>query len=121
MSSGATSPASDNHSIPGLAHGVPIHSGPGPERGGLAGPHILDVGLSSTWHIAGFFGLTEAQPAAGAMARLAARVIRIGRDGTARLGEPAEARPEPPPPGRRSSGPGAVIRQALVAAGLMKG
>jgi poly(hydroxyalkanoate) depolymerase family esterase len=38
--------------VPGMAHGYPID-----EESGVAGPFILDVGLSATRHIARFWGL----------------------------------------------------------------
>lgn len=125
----------EHHSIAGLAHGVPIHPGPGPERGGVAAPHILDVGVSSTWRIAGFFGLAEgrhqaAAPSAAAMAAArpaaaALGVIRVGQDGEARVAAAPEQRPGPERPepgwsGPEAGGPGAVIRRALQAAGLLK-
>ncbi len=49
------------YSITGMAHGVPID--PHGEDGcGAAGPFILDVGISSTQHIARFWGLTDRTP-----------------------------------------------------------
>ena len=125
----------EHHGIAGLAHGVPIHPGPGPERGGMAAPHILDVGVSSTWHIAGFFGLAEGRPrmaAATAETRPAGALglIRVGWNGEARPAAASERRPgpegrgpegrEPKWPGPKATGPGAVIRRALQAAGLLK-
>lgn len=64
--------------IPALAHGVPIDS----HDLGVPAPFILDVGLSSTRHIADFFGLTaHAQSQANASVMempelVAARPIR---------------------------------------------
>ena len=45
-------------SISGMAHGVPLAMNAG-ERCGAAGAFFLDVGLSSTHHIASFWGLDE--------------------------------------------------------------
>jgi poly(3-hydroxybutyrate) depolymerase len=47
--------------IPGMGHGVPVHPGGGDaeDRGGAVAPFMLDVGISSTWHIARFWGLTS--------------------------------------------------------------
>jgi poly(3-hydroxybutyrate) depolymerase len=45
-----------------MGHGVPVHPGGGGDaeaRGGTAAPFMLDVGISSTWHIARFWGLAE--------------------------------------------------------------
>jgi poly(hydroxyalkanoate) depolymerase family esterase len=48
----------ESYTITGMAHGVPID--PHGEDGcGAAGPFILDVGISSTQHIARFWGLTD--------------------------------------------------------------
>ena len=47
--------------VPGLDHAVPIRAGDGWGRYGAAGPFMADVGISSTWHIARFWGLTKAR------------------------------------------------------------
>jgi poly(hydroxyalkanoate) depolymerase family esterase len=44
-------------SITGMAHGVPLATGKGDESCGALGPFFLDVGISSTNHIARFWGL----------------------------------------------------------------
>ena len=46
-------------SIIGMAHGVPLATTMGMERCGAAGPFFLDVGISSTHHIARFWCLHE--------------------------------------------------------------
>ena len=45
--------------VPGLAHAVPLKPGEGRGRLGVAGPFMADAGISSTWHIARFWGLTK--------------------------------------------------------------
>ncbi len=45
--------------VAGMGHGTPLAVGQ--EGGGTAGPFLLDVGLSSTRHIAAFWGLVDAQ------------------------------------------------------------
>ncbi|HWX50771.1 MAG TPA: PHB depolymerase family esterase [Roseomonas sp.] len=45
------------HRIAGMEHGVPLHPGSGAGRIGVAGPHLLDVGISSTHGILRFWGL----------------------------------------------------------------
>ena len=70
----------ESWTIPGMAHGAPLATG-GDEPCGVPGPFALDVGISSSWHIANFLGLTarpgDARPArrkrslAGWIARLA--------------------------------------------------
>ena len=46
-------------SIAGMAHGVPLDSSMNAESCGAAGPFFLDVGLSSTHHIARAWGLAD--------------------------------------------------------------
>ena len=58
----------ESYSITGMAHGAPI--APGAADGfGQAGPFINDVGISSTQHIARFWGLTEKRVEAPAASR----------------------------------------------------
>jgi feruloyl esterase len=49
------------YTITGMAHGVPIDPH-GEEGGGAAAPFILDMGISSTQHIARFWGITDRTP-----------------------------------------------------------
>ena len=49
------------YTITGMAHGVPIDPH-GEEGCGAAAPFILDMGISSTQHIARFWGLTDRTP-----------------------------------------------------------
>jgi poly(hydroxyalkanoate) depolymerase family esterase len=56
-------PILEAYTVNGLGHGVPIHAGHTEQSCGEAGPFILDVGLSSSFRIAEFFGLTR--PASG--------------------------------------------------------
>lgn len=51
--------------ITGMAHGTPLATGSSAEQCGNAGPFLLDVGISSSYHIAKFWGLTESVAAAG--------------------------------------------------------
>jgi poly(hydroxyalkanoate) depolymerase family esterase len=49
--------------VEGMAHGTPLMPGTEEGESGQAQPHMLDVGLSSTDHIAAFFGIgPEAKP-----------------------------------------------------------
>ena len=43
--------------ISGLGHGTPIAAGDGPNECGSAGPFLLDVGISSSYQIADYFGV----------------------------------------------------------------
>jgi poly(hydroxyalkanoate) depolymerase family esterase len=48
----------EENSIAGMGHGTPIAT-TGPNSYGVAGPFMLDVGISSTFHIARSWGLTH--------------------------------------------------------------
>jgi hypothetical protein len=41
-----------------MAHGTPLATGPSDEHVGVPGAFLLDVGISSSYHIAKFWGLT---------------------------------------------------------------
>jgi feruloyl esterase len=41
-----------------MAHGTPLATGPSDEHVGVPGDFLLDVGISSSYHIAKFWGLT---------------------------------------------------------------
>ena len=49
----------ESFAIAGMGHGTPLAVGDGDMEGGAAGAFMLDVGISSSHHIAGFFGLTD--------------------------------------------------------------
>ena len=89
-----------------MAHGIPLDPGTGEGEAGVAGAHMLDVGLSSTDRIAAFFGIG---PAVGEEAERTPRAAAGRRPARQR----AAKRPEP------ASGVQAVIEKALKAAGLM--
>ncbi len=113
------------YTIPTMAHGTPLATGPADEHCGVAGDYLLEVGISSSYHIARFWGLTG----------WPRRVLR------ATLGtllpqqparEPTPDRPAPPArvdsgraaeetsPRSRTTGVQAIIAKALTAAGLIK-
>ena len=48
----------ESFTITSMAHGTPLATGDGENAYGSAGPFLLDVGISSTYHIAKFWGLT---------------------------------------------------------------
>ena len=125
----------ESYTITNMAHGTPLATGGADHECGAAGPFLLEVGISSSYHIAKFFGLTVAGPchvaptpskiAAAATEPHASRpaaalpqsyvlegeVLPPGQD------EKPERTPIPPSP----IDIGAVINKALKAAGLMKG
>ena len=49
----------ESYAIPAMAHGTPLATGPSDEHVGVPGAFLLDVGISSSYHIAKFWGLTE--------------------------------------------------------------
>jgi poly(hydroxyalkanoate) depolymerase family esterase len=64
----------ESYTITGMAHGTPLATG---THGGTAGPFMLEAGISSSDHIARFFGLTGA-------ARASVRESTIVRERTDR-------------------------------------
>ena len=120
----------EEYILDGLAHGTPLATGSVENAYGAAGPFLLEAGISSSYHIARFWGLTEKAP---------------GRAREKAPAAPAKERTEPPAPhaagaGHRTSGQaapghgsppkdrkpaslvdvGSAITKALKAAGLMK-
>ena len=70
----------ESYTITGMAHGTPLATA---THGGAAGPFLLEVGISSSYHIAKFFGLTGE---ASACERAAAGRHRANRSHTAGAG-----------------------------------
>jgi feruloyl esterase len=115
------------YDVVGMAHGTPLATGTSDRQCGAAGPFFLEAGISSSYHIAKFFGLTAA----------GARAIQAGPndDRIKTVRQPAQrtvlelpptvaaetltdtAKAAPPP----RFDVGAVINKAMQAAGLMKG
>lgn len=100
-------PAVEHYAIAGMAHGVPLHPGEEEERCGVAGPYMLDVGLSSTHRIAASWGLVRAGQ------RAARPEFTAPRE---RLATPAE----PHHDGGFGGFIHSTISKALEAAGLIK-
>ena len=122
-----------------MAHGTPLGIGDNDERYGAQGAFLIEAGISSSYHIANFFGLTEwiASDGRGSVARkppgnegdrsqfrrAAPTPVRtpdladgaVAADDAQSPSEPARAR-QP----RAGIDVGAVITRALTAAGLMK-
>lgn len=91
--------------IAGMGHGTPIDARDGM---GVPGPHMLEAGISSTRHIAAFWGI-------GAPVALATAGPAASDDTAAYRAAPDAMRPKP-----AASGPAKVIEEALRAAGLMR-
>jgi poly(3-hydroxybutyrate) depolymerase len=66
--------------IRGMAHGVPLAATAGGESCGAAGPFFLEVGISSTHHIARFWRLHESLVAMPPAAALVSGPIQIPTD-----------------------------------------
>ncbi|HEX8164202.1 MAG TPA: PHB depolymerase family esterase [Beijerinckiaceae bacterium] len=87
----------ESFTIAGMAHGAPLAAGVGEGRYGNAGPFLLDVGVSSTFHIARFWGLLDEPATAG--------------EDVARAEEAAIA-PKPPAKALAANGAAAADREA---------
>ncbi|MGQ0681291.1 extracellular catalytic domain type 1 short-chain-length polyhydroxyalkanoate depolymerase [Bradyrhizobium sp.] len=130
----------ESYTISGMAHGTPIGLADNDERYGFEGAFLIEAGISSSWHIANFFGLTrrlrrsKAQAEAAAISVLSAAARERARPFPAiapvTLQNPdlpealwprttPTGRPEPAKR-RRSFDVGGVIARALTAAGLRK-
>jgi poly(hydroxyalkanoate) depolymerase family esterase len=122
----------ESYTITNMAHGTPLATGKADDECGAAGPFLLEVGISSSYHIATFFGLVKGSSAHVASAKseideIAPAPRRLPpRQPEVLEGEVLE--PEfdrhsedarVPPPSQFDIG--AVITNALKAAGLMKG
>jgi hypothetical protein len=118
-----------------MAHGTPLGVADNDERYGAQGAFLIEAGISSSYHIASFFGLTDwiGQP----KENMKENVKETAKEAAGPFpGAPAPAadiatvlrplatlnRPPAPPrrPKNRNIDVGAVITRALTAAGLMK-
>lgn len=118
----------EEYTITGMAHGTPLATGEGENSYGAAGPFLLDAGISSSYHIARFWGLTERThgtardeaplesvhrnpvPATAA----ATSEIQAVRGEAAADGKPEREAPKAP------IDRGSIIKRALKSAGLMR-
>ena len=126
----------ESYTITNMAHGTPLATGGADDACGAAGPFLLEVGISSSYHIAKFFGLTvgDSRHVASTQSEItvAAEQLHGSRPAAALAQQPyvlegevlapeLDAGPErthsPPPP----MDIGAVITKAFKAAGIMKG
>jgi hypothetical protein len=114
--------------ISGMPHGTPLATGQGEECCGQAGPFLLDVGVSSSHHIARFFRLLEPSAASRTKAEshIAAVAAKRPEAINPRLEDillPGEAEPQAEHADvshRVAVNVQAVIEKALRAAGLMR-
>jgi poly(3-hydroxybutyrate) depolymerase len=134
----------ESYTITNMAHGTPLGIADNDERYGAEGAFLIEAGISSSYHIASFFGLTErvsqpraaevaasqaAKPAPQPPAPLRTPDLVTVLQPLSKLQRAAKPQPKPqaksqaksePKPGRRAIDVGGVITRALTAAGLMK-
>jgi poly(hydroxyalkanoate) depolymerase family esterase len=135
----------ESYTITDMAHGTPLGIADNDERYGEGGAFLIEAGISSSYHIANFFGLTErvrvpkeavkevtkeaAKPVSSAAKEAAKTNPPLAPAATRTLDlaatlwpRPTPVRPANPPrtPRRRGIDVGDVITRALTAAGLMK-
>ena len=126
----------ESYTITDMAHGTPLGLAGNDEPYGAEGAFLIEAGISSSYHIANFFGLTErVSQASEAAARgstaapditpSAATASLQSLDVAATLWSRAnrpvrETKPVPHEPKRRGIDVSGVITRALTAAGLMK-
>jgi poly(hydroxyalkanoate) depolymerase family esterase len=125
----------ESYTITDMAHGTPLGVADNDERYGAQGAFLIEAGISSSYHIANFFGLTEwihaPKPVAAAASRKMAKVVPEPLTAASNPAYDLNAvlwplttvnrRPEPPrEPRRRAVDVGQIITRALTAAGLMK-
>ena len=101
----------EEYEITGLGHGTPLATH-GDGAVGAAGPHMLEAGISSTRHIAAFWGIADAA-VAESVPRVAASPLPVPLEKLSRI----HATATPP---AATAGVGEIIEDALRAAGLMR-
>jgi feruloyl esterase len=124
----------ESYAITGMAHGTPLATGAGDDKYGEAGPFLLEVGISSSYHIAKFFGLagkvqaraakrpSEAQDAARA-SLVPDDFVEIIPDERVEILDGKSARENRKHQDTGRAGPidvMSIITKALTSAGLMK-
>ncbi|MBI5127970.1 MAG: PHB depolymerase family esterase [Rhodopseudomonas palustris] len=115
----------ESYTITDMAHGTPLGRA-NDERYGVAGAFLLEAGISSSYHIADFFGLTRKvhQPKAVAMPKAKPDSVTSGADARSGTFEPGASAGagagHDPRRDRRGFDVNGVITRALTAAGLMK-
>jgi poly(hydroxyalkanoate) depolymerase family esterase len=123
----------ESYTITDMAHGTPLGIADNDERYGAEGAFLIDAGISSSHHIASFFGLTEriSRPvaASAAVSRPTVKSFPLPSPASPRkpdvaaVPQPLATRdraPETHQPRPRGIDVSAVITRALTAAGLMK-
>jgi feruloyl esterase len=121
----------ESYTITNMAHGTPLAIGEAEGACGVAGPFLLPVGISSSYHISKFFGLADAHLRQRTPAETESPMMRLSparspheeRAGPVLEGEVLE-KDDPPRPQQERMPPSseidAVIQKALRAAGLIR-
>ena len=107
----------ESYAITGMAHGTPLATGEAEGQAGSAGAFLLDVGISSSYHIAKFWGITGQDVARAKVSH--PEDSRITSTIVNRMEGKAHGIP-PSHPTANVSDVGSIITRALQAAGLMK-
>jgi hypothetical protein len=124
----------ESYTITDMAHGTPLGLAGNDEPYGAEGAFLIEAGISSSYHIADFFGLTDriipaseaAKPAPASNIVPSAATESLQSSDLAatlwsRVHKPVgQTKPVPREPKRRGIDVGSVITRALTAAGLMK-
>jgi poly(hydroxyalkanoate) depolymerase family esterase len=128
----------ESYTITDMAHGTPLGTVDDDERYGAKGAFLIEAGISSSYHIANFFGLTQwirlpreaAKATPKTASKEAAKIIPMVSTAPVPMPDLTKVlwplttlnRPSAPPrkPRRRGIDVGAAITRALTAAGLMK-
>jgi len=107
-------PVIEEYSITGMGHGTPL-SASGAHLGETTGPHMLEAGISSTRHIASFWGIAD-KVMRKVPSSTAATVGALRQTPVAPKRDEQQSDPETP----AASGVQKTIEDALRAAGLLK-
>ena len=125
----------ESYTITDMAHGTPLGLAGNDEPYGAEGAFLIEAGISSSYHIANFFGLTErvsqaseaaargstAAPVTPSAATASLQSLDVAATLWSRANKPVrQPKPVPHEPKRRGIDVGGVITRALTAAGLMK-
>jgi poly(3-hydroxybutyrate) depolymerase len=122
----------ESYTITDMAHGTPLGIADNDERYGAQGAFMIEAGISSSYHIASFFGLTDrihrpaeaSKPVAAAAITVAPPALPPPSPELNPIPWPIAVSPSYAksrrPPRRPAVDVGAVITRALTAAGLMK-
>ncbi len=114
----------ESFTIGGMAHGTPLDTA---AHGGEAGPFLLEVGISSSYHIARFFGITgearvteRPQPREAVRTYLMPDEVELIPDDRVEVLDAVDDKPKFGEAPRGSMDVMAIITKALTQAGLMK-